>query len=239
MMTFNIRNGLADDGPNSWPHRRPLTASVIRETSPDVIGLQEVFDFQLSYLLSELPEYQHYSVGRDDGREAGEHCSILWRRDKLVRVKAGTFWLSDTPDEPGSMTWGNRITRICSWVQFAEGFTLYNTHWDHESVPARTNSGTLFLDVLPSSPWILVGDFNAEPSWPEMQDLVSWSNAQFVTAENSVGTFHSFTGGTEGDKIDHIFTSPGLVCRDLVVDTFSDGGIFPSDHYPVSCTVTL
>ncbi|MEI8281703.1 MAG: hypothetical protein WCG75_04800 [Armatimonadota bacterium] len=30
VMSFNIRNGLADDGANSWVNRRELTAKVIR-----------------------------------------------------------------------------------------------------------------------------------------------------------------------------------------------------------------
>jgi len=238
-MTFNIRNGLAEDGPNSWPNRRHLAAKVIRNSGADIIGLQEAFDFQFSFLLAELPGYEHYSIGRDDGHSEGEHCSILWKRDTLHQVKAGTFWLSDTPDTPGSTTWGNHITRICSWVEFEEGFTFFNTHWDHETAPARLNSAELMLDVLPATPWILLGDFNAEPEWPELQALSQSEKVHLVTGVNQVGTFHSFEGGTKGDRIDHIFTSPGLSYRDVKVDTISEGGIFPSDHYPVSCTVSM
>ena len=40
-MSFNIRNGRANDGDNRWSNRRPLVAEVIRGYAPDVVGLQE------------------------------------------------------------------------------------------------------------------------------------------------------------------------------------------------------
>ena len=237
ILTFNIRNGLAADGEHSWERRKRLTSQTIRDTNADIIGLQEVYVFQLVYLLEQLSEYQSYSVGREDGVSAGEQCSILWRRDSFGRAKAGTFWLSDTLDVPNSTSWGNRITRICSWVEFVEGFRFYNTHWDHESQPARQQSAELIRQVLPGRPWILVGDFNAEPGSSEM-DIMAGAG-HFVTEENPIGTFHDFRGGTDGDRIDHIFVSSGLSCGAPTILVDSDGGLYPSDHYPVLCEVSL
>ncbi len=234
-MTFNIRNGMAEDGPNHWAKRKELTAETIRNANCDLIGLQEVFDFQLEYLLSELPEYDHYSVGREDGEHAGEQCSILWRRGLFTLKAKGTFWLSNQPTVPNSMTWGNRITRICSWVEFEDGLTFMNTHWDHESVPSRVASANLVLRGLPASKWILVGDFNSEPDWKEMIPLARAEGAQFVTAGNRVATFHDFVGGTIGDHIDHIFASKDLVASDVQVLVSPRGSVYPSDHYPVIC----
>ena len=239
ILTFNIRNGLANDGINSWEHRRGLTARTIREASADIIGLQEVYDFQLSYLLAELPDYQCYSVGREDGESQGEQSSILWRKDAFHRVQAGTFWLSETPDIPNSMSWGNRITRICSWVEFQEGFRFYNTHWDHESKNARIRSAELTLQVLPESRWILAGDFNAEPDSPELHILANTKTVDFVTRDNPIGTFHNFNGGNDGDLIDHIFVSKGITFGSAEVFTTRDGNLYGSDHYPVVLKVTL
>jgi endonuclease/exonuclease/phosphatase family metal-dependent hydrolase len=239
VMTFNIRNGLADDGANSWEFRRELTAQVIRESNADIIGLQEVYEFQLSYLLSELPDYQCYSVGREDGTSQGEHCSILWRKGLFHRVQAGTFWLSDTPEVPNSMSWGNRITRICSWVEFAEGFQFYNTHWDHESSESRVRSAGLISGVLPSTPWILVGDFNANPSSPELLSLANSNGTKFVTIANGIGTFHDFHGGIDGDCIDHIWTSQDVAVAEFKVSIERTDGQFSSDHYSVVCDLTI
>lgn len=231
-MTFNIRNGLADDGPNSWDDRCHLTAEVIRKHSPDVIGLQEVFDFQLDYLLGELPSYEHYSVGRDDGLSGGEHCTILWNPDRLHPKGQGTFWLSATPETPGSRHWENRITRICSWVEFEE-LTFFNTHLDHESAMARSKGSQLIHSRLPETPWILLGDFNALPTWNDIYALNVNPNISFVTRDNKIGTFHGFAGGNDGDLIDHIFTSKNWRVSELTIDLFHDQSIYPSDHYPV------
>lgn len=82
VMTFNIRNGLADDGSNSWEFLRSLTAQVLRDSEADVIDLQENYEFQLDYLMSVLPEYSFYSIGREDGDTQGEQYTILCRQDK-------------------------------------------------------------------------------------------------------------------------------------------------------------
>ncbi len=238
-MTFNIRNGLADDGMNSWEHRRHLTAKVIRESNADIIGLQEVYEFQLEYLKSELPEYAFYSVGREDGDTLGEQCSILWRADIFHLFDMGTFWLSDTPDIPNSMSWGNRITRTCSWVEFADGFRFYNTHWDHESANARRESAVLLLSMLPSTPWVLVGDFNAEPDSSELSALAPCEAAWFCPKGSRIGTFHNFNGGDDGELIDHLFVSRELKAMIIHVDQTVEGDIYPSDHYPVIFEVDL
>ncbi|MBS1700782.1 MAG: endonuclease/exonuclease/phosphatase family protein [Armatimonadetes bacterium] len=239
VMTFNIRNGLAEDGPNGWEFRKHKTAETIRQASPDVFGLQEVFDFQLDYLVDQLSEYECYSIGRNDGQTAGEHCSILWRKGVFHRADAGTFWFSDEPEAPGSMTWGNQITRICSWVDLAEGFRFLNVHLDHAHAESRRKSVDLLLNRLPTTPWILAGDFNAEPEWPEMKALSNSSKVELVTATNKIGTFHNFGGGIGGERIDHIVLPVGTDYRDTQVIVSETEIPFPSDHYPVVSTVKI
>jgi len=239
-MTFNIRNGLANDGPNSWEHRRHLTVKVIRESKTDIIGAQEVYDFQRDYLKIKLPEDSFYSVGREDGDKQGEQCTILWRADVFHPIDKGTFWLSDAPEIPNSMTWGNRITRICSWIRFSEGFYFYNTHWDHESVEARRRSAKMFIEQYSLTlPWILIGDFNAEPNSPEMDLLCAAGNCEFVSRDNTGGTFHDFQGGENGACIDHMLVGGGIYAAVNEVVRTSEDGIFPSDHYPVIFEVNL
>lgn len=228
ILTFNIRNGRADDGDHSWPNRRHVTAQVIRDANADIVCLQEVFDFQLDYLLEQLPEYAVYSAGRDDGEREGEACSILWRKGRYAPLDKGTFWLSDTPDEVGSKTWGNNNTRICSWVDFGT-FALFNTHWDHQSQVAREKSAGLIHRYLPLTPWIVVGDLNAEPNSPEVLALPGILH----TAGLEIGTFHEFQGGATGEKIDHVLSSIDFRCTKLEVIRTQVDGLWPSDHYPV------
>lgn len=234
LLTFNIRNGLAEDGEHAWPNRRHVTAQVIREANADLVCLQEAFDFQLDYLLGELPDYAAYSAGRDDGERDGEACSILWKKSRFAPLDKGTFWLSDTPSEPGSTNWGNRITRICSWVDFGT-FALFNTHWDHESQPAREKSAGLIHRHLPLTPWIVVGDLNAEPDSTEVLALPGILH----TAGLEGGTFHNFRGGEDGDRIDHVASSIDFRCQRLEVIRTQYGNLWPSDHYPVLAELTV
>ena len=56
VMSFNIRNGVANDGPNHWRHRRELVLKTVRQFDPDVLGTQEMMGFQADYFRQNLPE---------------------------------------------------------------------------------------------------------------------------------------------------------------------------------------
>jgi endonuclease/exonuclease/phosphatase family metal-dependent hydrolase len=69
-------------------------------------------------------------------RKNGEYSGFFYQRDHFEPGDAGTFWLSDTPEKPGSMTWGNEIPRV-AWLHLLDratgrGFYVFNTHWDHK-----------------------------------------------------------------------------------------------------------
>ncbi len=265
-MSFNIRYGTADDGPNRWSNRSDLVVAVIREHTPAVLALQEALRFQLDTLVAALPNYGEIGVGRDDGAEQGEYAAILYDRDRLRVAADGTFWLSDTPDVPGSTSWGNRITRICTWARFedratGDEFHVFNVHLDHESQPSRERSVQLVADRLSrlpnADPLIVLGDFNAGEENPAFRYLVgdvSPSDA-FATAPPSpglidtfrrarpeataVGTFHGFAGDSSGDKIDAILVSSQWIVRDAAIVRMQRDGRYPSDHFPVLATLSL
>jgi endonuclease/exonuclease/phosphatase family metal-dependent hydrolase len=189
--SFNIRYGTAPDGDNAWSNRRDLVIDVIAAQRPDILGLQEALRDQIDDLRAALPEYAQTGVGRDDGRQSGEYCAILFRRDRLSAIDGGTFWFSDTPQIPGSKDWGNRITRICTWVRLRERadgagggtgrgrtLTVYNLHLDHESEPSRRRSAELLAArILANSARhaddavIVTGDFNCGESSPAIRFL--------------------------------------------------------------------
>lgn len=180
VMSFNIRYGTANDGENSWDHRREMVVDVLRRHEPDVVGLQEALLFQIEEILEALPGYAMIGAGRDDGKLLGEFSAILFRRDRLIVDRSGTFWLSDTPEEPGSITWGNACTRVCTWARFidrdaGEAFYLFNTHFDHVSQYSRDRSVVLLArrirDRAHKDPVILTGDLNAAEDNPAVQYL--------------------------------------------------------------------
>src|SRR5215203_2148240 len=102
VMTFNIRYNEPRDGVNAWPNRKSKVADVIRFHKADLIGVQEALLSQLKDLEALLPDLAWCGVGRTDGKEAGEYSAILYRRSRFQSLDCQTFWLSETPDKPGS-----------------------------------------------------------------------------------------------------------------------------------------
>lgn len=250
VMSFNIRYGTANDGEHSWPNRRMHLVDVIRDHAPHILGVQEALRSQLDELRAALPLYREIGVGRDDGRAAGEYSALLVDSTRFTVVGEGTFWFSDTPDVPGSTTWGNRITRICTWARLvdrATGDTLrvYNLHWDHESQPSRLKSAAQLLqriarDSSASDRVLVLGDFNADEANPAYRSLVTGARAQLRDAfrvmhpgARVVGTFNAFRGDSTGGMIDHVLVGPRWEVVTSGIDRRRFGRLWPSDHFPV------
>ncbi len=167
--SFNIRNGIAWDGLDSWPLRRQATAATVAELEADLLGLQEVYGFQQRYLLRRLAGYAATGAGRTDGRRRGERCAVLYRTARLRLDQMTTRWFSDTPDVPGSTGWGNRLPRIVTLACFTDlvgggGFGFADCHLEGSPAAARHRSATALATWLdPCLPWIVAGDLNAEP----------------------------------------------------------------------------
>jgi endonuclease/exonuclease/phosphatase family metal-dependent hydrolase len=264
VMTFNIRYGTAPDGPNRWDNRKDLVVETLRTFGPDLLGLQEALDIQLYYLLGVFPGYAHIGVGRDDGEHKGEHSSILYRRDRFDAPESGTFWFSDTPEVPGSKSWGNSITRICTWARMVDrnsgkGFYYFNLHLDHISQPSRQRSAILLAERManrshPDLPCILSGDFNVGESNPVIAYLTGRSGLDnspktpYPLADSfrlvnpdqkDVCTTNQFKGVSDGDKIDYILISPEFQALASEIVRTSFNGRFPSDHFPVTAVLRL
>lgn len=254
VMSFNIRYGTARDGDNAWELRRDAVVDVIEAFGPHVLGVQEALRFQLDELSASLPGYREIGVGRTDGVAEGEYAAILVDASRLEVLEHGTFWFSDTPEVPGSASWGNDIPRICTWARLGDRTTgdslyVYNVHWDHRSQPSRERSAELLLERITQresgeDPVLVTGDFNAGESNAAFRQLVA---APIVGLSDTfrvrhpeatgVGTFNGFEGDTSGEKIDAVLASDGweVLASEIVRD--APGGRYPSDHFPVSATV--
>lgn len=245
--TWNVRWDNPGDGEHLWELRRTRLAALLREWSPDVLGLQEPYRHQLDYLLRALPDYESVGVGRDDGANAGEFCAILYRRDRFRAGGGGTFWLSEEPGAPGSRAWGARHPRICTWVTLIEHstgamFSLYNVHLDHEAQTAREKGVELFLErIAQSGPVLVLGDFNATPDNPAVIRVSEATSPALksVFGEAPEGTFHGFTGEAPDGPIDHVFYSSEWQVLSARVLRGDGARPFPSDHFPVSAVLQL
>lgn len=253
LVTFNIRYGTADDGPDRWDCRKDAVFSILTEYQADVIALQEALDFQVDQIQRALPNYDSVFVCRDDGKRAGESCPIFYRQDRFEYLEAGTFWFSDTPDVPGSKHWGNQIPRICTWISLHDRSSgrpvwIFNVHLDHQSQISREKSIRLLAQRIeqlpPDSQVILMGDFNMELSNPAMQPLWAERGPHLTDAwhrlypdRESPGTWHDFGRRFNTARIDHILIPMEASVRQADIDQRQFEGRYPSDHFPVWAVV--
>jgi endonuclease/exonuclease/phosphatase family metal-dependent hydrolase len=252
VMTFNLRFA-SPTPPNAWPDRRPVMKHVIERIAPDVFGTQEGLYQQLRDLAADLPAYEWLGVGRGGGSQ-DEHTAIFFRRDRFEPVAYDFFWLSDTPETIGSITWGTHYRRMVTWVRLRERstgreFAFWNTHFDHEVEVARQKSAVLLRQrmgaVDPKLPLLLVGDFNCTAGQSAAYEILTneaglidtWRAAR--TKENAtLNTFHNYEPAREqGFRIDWILARPPVEVSHAEIVTDHEGSQYPSDHFPVVADV--
>jgi endonuclease/exonuclease/phosphatase family metal-dependent hydrolase len=234
--------------------RRAFLFDVVRQQNADIIGIQEALDSQIREITEAVPGYAVVGVGREDGKTAGEYSAILVRQDRFKVAEAGTFWFSDSPSVPGSTSWGNRITRICTWARLIDRdgspFWIFNLHLDHESQLSRERSTELLrrrIDArsFPGEPVIVTGDFNVGEDNPAIRTMVR--DKAFLDTfrivhpdEKQVSTFNGFKDEqSDGPKIDYVLVQPGAEVLSAEIIRTTRDGRYPSDHFPVVARVRL
>jgi endonuclease/exonuclease/phosphatase family metal-dependent hydrolase len=189
VLTFNIRLSLANDGENAWAKRKAFLADVIT-TFPDgngpydFVGTQETVLHpdpalnQRDYLADNLPGYAHTGISREKNKNRGEGMILFWKtaRWRLDAADNGTFWLSATPDVPGSKAKDAACPRSVTYGLFHEIKTdgtdtgrrvyVYNTHFDHVGESARQHGAKILLERIASrknkaAPVVVMGDLNS------------------------------------------------------------------------------
>lgn len=243
VMSFNVRLPLEADGSNRWEARRDLFVETIRRADPDIIGTQELWKIQGDHVLDRLPQFSWFGVDRRGGR-GDEHMGVFFRRDRMKVIDLGNFWLSDTPNVPGSISWGHPYPRMATWGLFetkaGQRFWLINTHFPYraEDDAARSKCAAAIAEWVAQRPAgdvvVLTGDFNTGPE-SEAHRLLSGllADAWVAASERTgpEGTFHGFSG-TPGKRIDWVMAR-GLTPVAVETVAFGRGGRFPSDHFPV------
>jgi len=251
VMTFNIRYDNPEDGINAWPNRIVLVSETLNEQRPDLIGFQEVLHHQLDVLIRELPDYEWYGVGRDDGKQGGEYCPVFYRADRFEKLDSGTWWLSETPDSVGSIGWSADLPRILTWIKLfdrSENDTLlfFNTHFSHVSDEAREYSAKLVLSMIHehsgSSAAVLTGDFNFTPEKQAYKTLSEGyqglpglidAGASLDAYNGNMTTVNGFGRSQRKRVIDFVWTNTQLRSFEYKVLEITEGDIYISDHYPV------
>lgn len=238
--SYNLRNANGSDSArgDGWGQRYPVIAQIVQYHDFDIFGTQECFLHQLKDMKEALPGYDYIGVGRDDGKDKGEHSAIFYRTDKFDIVEKGDFWLSETPDVP-SKGWDAVLPRICSWGHFkckdtGFEFLFFNLHMDHIGKKARVESAFLVQEKMKelgrgkNLPAILTGDFNVDQTHQSYDAFVSkgvlcdsYEKCDYRYALN--GTFNNFDPNSFTEsRIDHIFVSPSFHVKryGVLTDTY-------------------
>jgi endonuclease/exonuclease/phosphatase family metal-dependent hydrolase len=244
VMTYNIRLDHVSDGINQWPNRTNKVFDLIKKYNPDIFGVQEALPNQMEDLAQNLPGYSYIGVGRDDGKNKGEFSALFYKKDSYKLIDQNTFWLSETPEIPGSKSWDAAITRIVTWGKFmdlktSKEFVVVNTHFDHIGKEARKKSAELLtskaMEIAKNLPLIITGDFNCTREEPPYAAMMNANLKLFDPAPKPApGTFCGFeVNSIECRPIDYIFHSSHWNAKGYKVISDHEGKYYPSDHLPV------
>ncbi|MBO9728544.1 MAG: endonuclease/exonuclease/phosphatase family protein [Chitinophaga sp.] len=252
--TFNLRLNIAYDSANAWPHRKEMVKDLIQYHQFDVFGVQEALIDQVQDLQA-MGTHAYVGVGRNDGKEGGEFSAIFYNKEKYELLNSGNFWLSPTPEVP-SKGWDAAYIRICTWAHLSEKTTgkdvyFFNTHFDNEGVQARENAAKMILEKIhqlsdKNTPVVITGDFNSSPATSAYRTIVTqFSDAKLVTKTRPYGPdstfqafkYHNWTKVVTEGRIDFIFVNNNVEVLNYAVLTDSGDLRFPSDHFPVVCTI--
>ena len=253
VMTFNIRVDIPGLKENAWRDRYNGVSQVINAESPAIVGMQEANESMIRDVMQNLSSYDWTGEPRRNGDEG---TPIFYRTDLFTLLDSDTFWLSETPNEVGSMSWNTSYPRVCTWAEFSHieepntRFRVFNTHLDHMSEEARVRGIKLIGEIIhrlnqtSHLPFLLMGDFNDVPSSETLQYCekeLELKNVYLVMEEKKEDrlTFHDFKGDVQGEPIDFIFTSQDVkVSQSKIIRTKMENG-YPSDHYPVTVEIEL
>jgi len=203
VMTYNVRYSAGDkDSPdNNWDARKGDFADLVARENPDVVGFQEVLPDQFAWLKERFPEYEFVGVGRS-ANGGGEASPVAYRRSRYETVSSGTFWLSETPDVPGSKGWDAALPRICTYAVLKDKatdkvFAFANTHTDHRGEAARENGMLLVISRMKEfsggAPVVFVGDHNClEYEKPALSVSKILKDALYVSETPPEGPWRTF-----------------------------------------------
>jgi endonuclease/exonuclease/phosphatase family metal-dependent hydrolase len=255
VLTYNIRYANPDDAPNTWAARKAKVFNLIQQAEPDVFGLQEALKGQVADIETAFKAFTRIGVGRDNGKDSGEYSPIFYKTKKYNLHASGSFWLSQTPSQPGSLGWDAACNRVVTWIHLEDRktgneFFVFCTHFDHKGQEARRNSAKLLIDAVDSLsaglPVIVLGDFNASPVSEPYQLITYPANPLHLIDARTIcavanGPDYTYTGfkvdAIQGERIDYIFLK-GITLVDLYsVNPENNGEYYPSDHLPVSAVL--
>ena len=262
VMSYNMlfEYNVPEQPERQWVNRLKWCSAGLKKNKPDIIGAQEILTFQLRQLLDEVDNYGWVGVGLIKGdrtMERSENEAILYRKDRLEVLDEGSFWLSTTPEKPGTYAWGMKYPRMCNWGKFRELksgriFFLFNSHFyvDKDKEAARIEAARLVVEkmktIASGYPIICTGDLNGTVDSPSIQLLMNEAELKdaFAIAAKRKGpsdSFHGFKSTPKpNSRIDQLLVSGEITVKCYrIIDDQLKKLHFESDHLPVCADITF
>lgn len=225
---------------HDWPVRRAVIVDSLRTLAPDVLFLQEVLEHEgLPNQARQLADSLGYafvftSVDPPDGPKRYGNA-ILTPHPILA-----TGEVALPPRDDYRMAAHARLSIAGHIVD------TYVTHLHHTSeggaIRAEQIDGLIaFIDSTRADGALLLGgDFNADPTWPEMAPLVArWTDAYAAVHPSStvdtVTTLNQAYGHARV-RIDHLFVDSQRLrplAASVILAAPAPSGVWASDHFGV------
>ncbi|MEA2329288.1 MAG: hypothetical protein QOE68_4247 [Thermoanaerobaculia bacterium] len=219
VMTYNIA------GHNQLYDTRHLLkiAEVINEVKPDIVGLQEVhrrtWQTRFHDQAIELQSLTglHLYFGPSFSEAGGGFGNAILTRGEFVYAEVHAL---PSFGEPRSMI--ESLIRIDDTM--INVFVTHLTSWGRLKRASRDEELVCLAKQVRTSryPYLLLGDFNAPPTSPEIRHFRQLNPAQICGEE--IGVSHPLMN----ERIDYIWADYGWDVRSARVLP-----VGPSDHYPV------
>jgi endonuclease/exonuclease/phosphatase family metal-dependent hydrolase len=256
VMTYNIRRRMPHlmlNSPDRWARRRPLLKRLLQTEQPALLGVQEALHDQARFVLHALGKHYLYIGHGREKNTGGEGCPIFYDARRLRVLHWRQTWLSETPDVPGSTTWGNRVPRIvvdATMLDLATGveFQAVNTHLDHRSRTSRLRAAEALRGCVEASPLptIMTGDFNTDADTDPYEALTGTGlllDTWDIAAERLTevwGTFLNYRPPEHQRKrVDWVLVTPGITVSKAAINVTRYKRGWPSDHAAVQAVVQL
>ncbi len=240
-----------------WVNRKDNVLAIFEKYNLDIIGTQEALSFQVDEIVAESPYGRvggDLAKGEKVGRRA-ENEAIFYRRDRFEVLDEGNFWFSETPDTPGTYSWGMEYPRMCSWGKFKDKrsgveFYVFNSHFYVNNPRSRKEAASMVLQrikaVAGEYPVFCTGDLNSTDNEESIQILLSDGTLRdsYKIASKITGpyfTFHGFRAEPPKDRrIDYVMVNDKVQVNSYhVADDDLQGKGYASDHLPVIVNVSI
>ena len=249
IIDLNIRYVNNIDGINVWDNRKNKLIELLLNKKADIFFFQEITRIQSDFIDRYLSSIYEFVGEYRDSTDASEKCSICVNKLKYTIIHHGQFWLSSTPNVPGSNDFGNFFPRICTWATLKqiEGISLLfmNVHLDHVNLEAHLPCVRVLIEEelkieqrFKDIHFVFIaGCFYCEENAKEIKYIKDQGYTE-VMYEN---TFHGFTGiannhwdymfwkEKDGDDIE--FKEAHVLKKEGTIDESRNHYI--SDHFPV------